>query len=164
MRTLNYALLGLCLVLASAVPVLAQGQADGTPPADGHSAANATAMQERHAALVAARQAALDGFHENRTRILQEYNATLHAIRASFLENKTKVLDDCAAKRNETSGNATAQCVKDGLKPLIEQARAGMKDARVKALGELTALRQAALSSFASAKAHADATYGKPSG
>jgi hypothetical protein len=165
---------GLAILIASAAPTLAQAP-DGTPGPDSHPGggpnqtaanhtANATEARERHATLVAARQAALDSFHENRTRILREYNASLHAIRASFLENKTKALDDCAAKRNETQGNETAKCVKDGLKPLIEKARADMKAAREAAQQALVDLRASVLSTFQSEKAKADARYGKPSG
>jgi hypothetical protein len=165
---------GLAILIASAAPTLAQAP-DGTPGPDSHPGggpnqtaanhtANATEARERHATLVAARQAALDSFHENRTRILREYNASLHAIRASFLENKTRVLDDCAAKRNETQGNATSKCVQDGLKPLIEKARTDLQAAREATLKALTDLRASALGGFQSAKAAADAKYGKPSG
>lgn len=129
----------------------------------------------RHQELVAARQAALDSYHENRTRILDNYSAAMHAIKDSFLENKTKLLADCHAARNATTGyaygyddddhegSAESQCVHDGMRNLTSQARAGIAQVRENAHAELIAARAAALGQFANAKAAANAKYGKPS-
>ncbi|HWH08429.1 MAG TPA: hypothetical protein VNX21_04455 [Candidatus Thermoplasmatota archaeon] len=162
--------LGLALGAFATAPAQAGGPdhaPDAHPPGEEareNRTANASALRERHAALVQARHAALDAFHENRTRILAEHNATLHAIKASFLENKTKVLEDCRAARNQTSGNATAKCVSDGLKPLIEKARADIAAAREAAQEALREARAAAVAKFHAEKAHVNARHGRPTG
>lgn len=174
-------LVALAILVAAAGTAVANGPPSGTPGADGahdesqaHGGnetagddANASergqAMRERYQALAAARRAALDGFHENRTRILDEYRASLNATRASFLENKTAVLEACRAEHADNSSEG-AQCVRDGLKPLIEKARADNKAAREKALADLAAARDASIAGFRHAKADADARYGRPDG
>jgi hypothetical protein len=111
------------------------------------------AAQERRAELQAARAAALEAFHENRTAAIEEFRAAHNATKASFLENKTRVLAECAALRNATTSddeNATgasdhSKCVRDGLKPLIEQARAEHKEQRETFQERMREARQGAL-------------------
>ena len=178
-------LLVLALVVAAAAgTALAQPGAAGRETGDDHRAAgkgnatgnethervNGTARAEaakaRHDELKAARNASLASFHENRTAALQAYHAAHNATKASFLENKTKVVEGCKAARNESraAGNASAEskCVRDGLKPLAEKARAEHEAAREAFLDALREARQAALDAFRAAKAHADARHGAP--
>ena len=119
--------------------------------------ARRTAAEERRAELQAARTAALDGFHANRTAALDAYHAAINATRTAFLAAKADVLADCAEQRNATEGNETAKCVKDGLKPLIEQARADHKAAREALKASLLDARRDAISGFAAAKARVEA-------
>lgn len=176
------------LVAAAAGTALAGGPGDHSPARkrgddarsqhddDGnHTAANKSAnhsaAKARHAELKAAREAALERFHENRTAALSAYHAAHNATKASFLENKTRVIEACQAAKNATrSANATrgnesgqpahAKCVQDGLKPLIEKARAEHQAAKDKLQERLKAARQAAMESFRAHRADADARHG----
>lgn len=162
MRTTLVMLIATGMLVGIAAPALAQApDGAGDRPSADERRANATA---RYQALVAARHAALDSFHENRTRIHDEYNASLHAIKASFLEDKAAAVEACQALRNSTDDkNATKNCVRDAVKPLIEKARADIKAAREKAHADLQAAREASMGSFRTARADADARYGRPS-
>jgi len=161
---------------AIAGPAMANPSSNHRPAhASGGKAADENVTAYR-AELKAARQAALDAFHENRTAAIREYNATLHAIRASYLENKTKVIDGC---RNATAvghpkpanmSNASkeeklafAHCVKDGLAPLKLSARENMTEARESFQEKMREARQAALEGFKASKAHAAAKH-RPGG
>ena len=140
----------------------AQGNATGNETDDRvNGTARAEAAQARAAELRAARNASLASFHENRTAAIEAFHAAHNATRTSFLENKTKVVEGCRAARNESraEGNASAasKCVRDGLKPLIEKARAEHKAALDAFHAALREARQHAMESFRSAKAHADA-------
>lgn len=151
-------LVGLMLLVVAAGTALAQG-----PPED--AASRRDAMRARHAELMAARNASLASFHENRTAAIDAYHASINATRASFLENKTLVIDGCRAARNATSddnNSAFAKCVSDGLRPLIEKARAEHKAAREAFHDRLVDARRAAIAGFIHARADADARHGRP--
>lgn len=134
--------------------------------ARGDPALRAEAAKARVAELKAAREAALASFRENRSGALAAFHAAHNATKASFLENKTLAIEACRAAKNETRGNETAgapghaQCVKAGLKPLVEKARAEHQAAREAFLQALRDAREASLGKFRAAKAHADARHG----
>lgn len=120
--------------------------------------ARRAAAEERRAELTAARQAALDGFHANRTAALDAYHAAINATRTAFLAAKAEVLADCAEQRNSTGNSSEmSKCVRDGLQPLIDQARADHKAAREAFVASLLEARRGAIEGFAAAKARADA-------
>ena len=155
------ALVAAAIVLGTAGAALAQGPLSESPANERPQAA-----QERRVALEAARAAVLDAFRENRSLVLEEYRASLAATRASYLENKTLVLQACdetrAAFANNSGGDGApehAKCVQDGLKPLIEKARAEMQSAREHAKERLAELRQHGLSEWAKSRQQADARY-----
>lgn len=193
MRTTNLLLIAGALVISAATPVLADGPGAAGPGARGnetaknHTAsnhtANATEREARHDALVEARHAALESFKENRTAALAAYHASLNATRASFLENKTRVLEACKATRDaahdnktadnetndtnktnetDTKGGSNGHCVRDGLKPLIEKAHAEIKAAQDAFHDAMKTAREHALASFQKSHDDADAKYGRP--
>lgn len=162
MRTSTRFLLTLAvfgLMAGSVGTVLAGGPDHGHGAAPEDKAAQRDAQKARVAEMREARQAALASFHENRTLAIAEFKAANEATRASFLENKTRVLEECAEARNATSGNETAKCVRDGLKPLIEEARAAHKEARETFLERMKAARDHSMASFGKAKAAAHARH-----
>ncbi|HWG92080.1 MAG TPA: hypothetical protein VNZ52_14620 [Candidatus Thermoplasmatota archaeon] len=123
-----------------------------------HNETNASDNESARSDLRSARAAAMESFHENRTAALREYNQTLHAIKEAFLAAKKQVIEACQAQRNatNTSGNdSVRQCVKDGLKPLIEEARADMKEAKELCQQKLLSYRTKAIAGFREAKARA---------
>lgn len=132
----------------------------------GNGTARGEAMKARAAELRAARNASLASFHENRTAAIEAFREAHNATKASFLENKTRVIEACHAARNESraAGNASdaSKCIRDGLKPLAEKARAEHEAAREAFHDALREARQAAMGSFRAAKAHADARHGAP--
>jgi hypothetical protein len=147
------------LVLALPMQALAAG------PPEGKGERGAEARAE-HGNMSAAKRAALDSFHENRTRILQEYHDALAAIRASWHENKTRVLAACRGVGDGEHGNnsamsnlskeerlAYAHCVRDGLAPLKNATRADMRDAREAAHDALKAAREAVKATYRAARA-----------
>lgn len=150
-------LLTLIVVGVAAVPAFAQG--DGGAP-------DQTAREERMSKLREARNESIRSFHENRSAAFADYHAAFNATKASFMENKTRVQAECAALRNQTAGganetddNATANsggCVREGLKPLIQQARAEHKAQKDALRERLMDAREAAKASFQAARA----TYG----
>jgi hypothetical protein len=157
------ALLGLLLVATAGTAAFASAQggsehanesaADHPGPHgnETNETRNETDEHQRHDELEGARHVALSSFQENRSAALKLYRDTLDGIRASFLENKTKVIDGCRAERNATKGNGTEgdqHCVRDGLKPLIEKAHADIRAAQDKLHDTLVALRTAALAQF----------------
>ena len=139
----------LTTLLAAAFLSVAVGAALAQP-GEGQGGAGA----ERRAAMEEmreARNASLAEFKANRSAIIAEYHAANNATRASFLENKTLVIDGCRAARNATADDNNSQyakCVSDGLKPLIEAARAAHAEAREDAREELIAAREAAKAAF----------------
>lgn len=173
MRTILIAILSLGLVAAAAVPALAQPGAGAGNAADHQNETgrqNATARHEaamaRHDELMAARQAVLESFKENRSAVLAEYRASLNATRTAFIEAKADVLEACNLTRaaftnnsNSTDAPDHAKCVSDGLKPLIEEARAANKAAREEALSKLQALRASGLSAWAKSLREANEHY-----
>lgn len=144
-------------LLASAVAaalLLVGGTAALAQAPDDH-VSRAEAAKARHDEMAAARAAILDGFHANRSAILDAYHASLNATRASFLENKSAVLERCGESRS----NETAKCVTDGLKPLIEKARAEHKAARELALDKLREQRALGMAAWAKAFREANEHY-----
>lgn len=120
--------------------------ADDNETAARHNGTRGDNESARHDELAHARHAALASFQENRSAALQAYRDTLESIRASFLANKTAVIDACkAARANNTTDD---HCVKDGLKPLIEKAHADIRAAQEKLHDRLVALRTAAIVGF----------------
>lgn len=119
---------------------------------------NQTAREERmanakarHDALAAARNASLASFHENRTAAIEAFHAANNATKASFIENKTRVQAECRALAN-TTGNETGGCVRDGLKPLIEKARAEHQAAKDAFRAAMLAARTNAMEQFRAAR------------
>lgn len=187
-RKILTTMLALGLVVGLATAALAQGQ--GQQPTTGPGAntdnqsnqtaqTNATlrqeAAQERYQALQAARGSILTGFNENRTKILEEYRASLNATRTQFLADKAEVIEACNATRAEFTNNTGstespehAKCVADGLAPLIEEARAANKAARELATSKLQTERAAGLSAWAKTLREANDRYqartGQPAG
>lgn len=127
---------------------------DATPPAPENES------EARHSELWNARKAALASFHENRSRILGEYHDALAAIRESYLENKSAVIEACRSDdANKTNATAFAHCIRDGLRPLKEQARADMREAREDAHEALKDFRGHAIAKFHADKTHIDARH-----
>lgn len=154
------------LVFGAAAGAFAQAPED--PGADRRASAEEkrAAAQERRAELLSAREAVLAAFKANRSAILAEYQESLNATRASFLAAKAEVLAACnetrAASTNssETRGAPEhAKCVSDGLKPLIEKARAEMSAAREEAHAKLVAERAHGMSAWAKARERANERY-----
>ena len=146
------------LILSSLVVLgllsLAAGAALAQPGGGEQRSERAAAFAE----MREARNESLRSFHENRTAAIDALHAANNATRASFLENKTRVIDECRAARNATAddnNSAFAQCVRDGLKPLIEAARAAHADAREDCREALIAARENAKAAFAAARADA---------
>ena len=112
------------------------------------------AGSERRAAMEEmreARNASIAEFKANRSAALAEYHAAINATRASFLENKSRVIEACNAARNATADDNNsdyASCVSDGLRPLIDAARAAHQEAREAAQAKLLAAREAAKAAF----------------
>ena len=71
------------------------------------------------------RTAARESFAENRSALLQTFLDRLHAARTSWLENATKIREDCHAD-NESA----PQCVRDGYRAWREANRGEIKDLR----------------------------------
>ncbi|HUR69432.1 MAG TPA: hypothetical protein VM370_09315 [Candidatus Thermoplasmatota archaeon] len=133
--------------LAAALLTVAVGAALAQPGGDGARSERAAAMAE----LREARNASIAEFKVNRSAALADFHAANNATRASFLENKTLVIDGCRAQRNATEDDNNsdyAKCVSDGLKPLIESARAAHKAAREAAQAKLEAARETAKAAF----------------
>ncbi|HET6405823.1 MAG TPA: hypothetical protein VFH78_14360 [Candidatus Thermoplasmatota archaeon] len=163
-RTL-LALAAIGLLVAAAAPAIAQAPPPQTPGGGGGAAGQDAAAkgaerqqaaQERVAALQAARQAILDGFKANRSAILSEYLATLNATRERFLAEKANVLAACNETRAQSTNASETQeapdhatCVSDGLRPLIEEARAANAAARELALSKLQEERAKGMQSWA---------------
>lgn len=120
-----------------------------------------TDRQQRMKALHEARNASLASFKENRSAAFAEYHTAFNATKASFMENKTRVLAECAAARNATTGNATpggdgnntGGCVRDGMRPLIEQARAEHRAQKDALRERLLEARTNAMETFRQARA-----------
>lgn len=174
MTTRKTLLIGLAaaLVVSLAIPaVLAQGAnssgsnhsaGQGRSDAGSHMM-NATEREARHAELKAARESALASFHENRSAALKTYHDALNATRQSFLENKTRVLEACQAARNATTGNeSNDHCVRDGLRPLIQDARADIRDAQEAFRASMLAAREHAKAAFASHRHDINVKHGQP--
>lgn len=137
--------LGITTLLLATVAGAALAQGPGGP---------GERMEERRAkadALRAARNESLAMFHENRSAAIDEFRAANNATKQSFLENKTLVIDGCRAARNATAddnNSAYAKCVSDGLRPLIQNARAEHQAHREAFVDRMMAARQAALAHF----------------
>jgi hypothetical protein len=162
---LALAILG--LVFATALPAAfaeppsghrgASGDKAGRGPGGGD---NATAKRE---AILAAKKASVESFNENRSRILSDYRAALNATRAAYLAAKASVIESCRAdgpadghaNASKEDKLAWAKCVKDGLAPLKEKARAEMAALKEKAKSDLLALRAKAVERFHAEKARA---------
>ncbi len=126
------------------------------------------AAKARYEALVAARHAAIDSFRENRSAIIDTYRADLNVTRDTFLADKAGVIEGCRAEHADMSNatseerDAYAKCVRDGVKPLIEKARADNAASREKARASLLELRTEKIGEFRQARDNADARYGRP--
>ncbi|HVM45729.1 MAG TPA: hypothetical protein VM582_07310 [Candidatus Thermoplasmatota archaeon] len=157
----------LTVLLVAAFLSLATGAALAQAPSNPGSQRDAAG--DRAAAMAemrAARNASLAAFHENRSAALADYREAINATRASFLENKTVVIDGCRAARNESAdddNSAFAKCVSDGLKPLIEKARAEHQAAREALAERLLAAREEAKAGFAAARADIRARHARAS-
>lgn len=75
-------------------------------------------------------------FRENRTALMERFVEQVHALRASWLENATKIREGCHASeldhRNETKENRTAaaHCVRDGYRDWRAAHAADIKEIR----------------------------------
>lgn len=101
---------------------------DGKAKAAGHRA-NATAdhddVDSNRTWDRANRTAARESFAENRSALMESFLDRLHAARASWLENSTKVREDCHAD-NESAKH----CVRDGYRSWRDAHRGEMKELR----------------------------------
>lgn len=139
--------IGITTILLATIAGAAIAQGPGDAPQE---------RRERMQALREARNESLQQFRENRTDAIQDFLAAHNETKRSFLENRTRVIDECDAARNETSddnNSADAKCVSDGLRPLIEQARAEHKAQREAFHERMIAARQAAIEHFRAARA-----------
>lgn len=160
--------------VAALVAVPLQAMAAGP---DDHASDRASAAQERRAALMAAKEAAMAAFHEARQAALADYHAALQALKDSFHENRTRILEECrpvahsdaedAPSNNSGMANlskeerlAFAHCIHDQMGELKNATRAAMREAREAAHDALQAARQAALDAFRQARADWDAEHG----
>ena len=153
MRTkLLYACLSIGLLVGVAAgAALAQDEDEGAP--------DQTARQERIEKLREARNESLRMFREDRADAIADYRAAFNATKASFLENKTRVLDECGASADDNESesgdeaNQTAtHCVRDGLKPLIQKARTEHKAQKDELLARLLQAREDAKAHFLAAR------------
>lgn len=71
------------------------------------------------------RTAARESYAENRTALMETFVARLQSVRASWLENATKVREDCHAD-NESAKH----CVRDGYRSWREAHRVEIKELR----------------------------------
>lgn len=152
----------LTTLLASAFLAVAAGAAFAQAPSEPRGGERAA----MHAEMREARNASIHQFAENRTAALTEYRASINATRASFLENKTLVIDGCRAARNasaDDNNSAFAKCVSDGLKPLIESARAAHAEARETLHDKLLAARENARAGFESHRSEIRGRHAPPS-
>lgn len=140
--------IGITTILLATIAGAALAQGPGGDAADDR--------RERVQALREARNESLQQFHENRTAAMEEFRAAHNETKRSFLENKTRVIDECNAARNETAednNSEYAKCVSDGLRPLIQQARAEHKAQRDAFHERMIEARQAAIEHFRAARA-----------
>lgn len=141
--------IGLTTLMLAGIAGAAFAQApDGTGDA-------AQERRERMQELRAARNESLASFHENRTAAIADYHAANNETKRSFLENKTRVIDECNAARNassEDNNSVYAKCVSDGLKPLIQKARAEHAEHREAFRERMVAARTAAIEHFQAAR------------
>lgn len=152
----------------------ASSGAAGSGGAGGHGKSLGNMSAENRTAYIAemkeARAAALASFKENRTAAHAAWNATMHAIKESYLENKTLVIKGC--RSNETKpadmGNASkeekqafAKCVRDGLRPLKAAARADIEEAREEFRSAMKSAREAAMGHFAAKRQDAAHRHGR---
>lgn len=141
--------IGITTILLATIAGAAMAQGPGSGDA-------AQERRERMQALREARNESLQQFHENRTAAIEEFRAAHNETKRSFLENKTRVIDECNAARNETADDNNSEyssCVSDGLRPLIEQARAEHKTQREAFHERMLEARQAAIEHFRAARA-----------
>lgn len=151
MRTLP-----LALFLAGTL-VLAASIAAATPGED---------AKARRDALNAAKREALDRFHDNRTAAIENHTLAINKTRASFIENKTRVIESCKANRTIAYGQANPdpKCIQDGLRPLAAKARAEHKAARDAFHARMDAAKENARDWFDAQRAMILAKYPRPSG
>ena len=71
------------------------------------------------------RTAARESFAENRTALMETFVARLQSVRASWLENATKVREDC-----HVDDESAKHCVRDGYRSWREAHRVEMKELR----------------------------------
>lgn len=129
------------------------------------------AFDAYHAALNATRAS----FQENKTRVIEACRAE-HPEGIADKDNLTRQNDanetrhnetNDTSPRNETRGtdndgrSAFGHCVRDGLKPLIEKARAQIRDAHEELRAALEAARDHAKASFASHRHEINAKHGQ---
>jgi len=142
-------------MLAIGITTILLTLAAGAALAESHGGEAAQERRERAAELREARSASLASFHENRTAAIADFRAEHNETKRSFLENKTLVIDGCSAARNETdddNNSEYAKCVSDGLRPLIQQARAEHKAQREAFHDRMLAARSAAIAQFQAAR------------
>jgi len=137
MRTSKILLISLALALvavgATAAFALAKdGHAADAPPArhhDNETDENETAEHANESARHAERESARDNLSENRTAALEAFFDAMEAQRASFAENKTRVLDACHADNATAHNESERHCVRDGMKPVLAQHRHDLRAA-----------------------------------
>ncbi len=123
--------------------------------APGNAAGHANATDDRaaeNAEARAAREGAVASMRENRSAAGEDFRTRHAEVRASFLENKSRVIDECRRDASPPGGNATdderrafAHCVKDGLAPVKATARADFSAAREAFKARMASLREAFL-------------------
>lgn len=138
----------LAIGMTTILLALTAGAAFAQGPGNGDAAQE---RRERAEQLREARNTTLAMFHENRTAAIADYRAAHNETKRSFLENKTLVIEGCNAARNESAPENKSElsgCVSDGLRPLIEKARAEHAEQREAFRARMLEARQAAIAHF----------------
>jgi len=133
----------LAFTLAVAPAVMAAGGEEGKAKAQAAKAAgaerreNATAHEDADkSAERANRTAARESFAENRSALLETFLAGLHAKRASWHENATRVREAChnatfdAPNATKEQREERAHCIRDGYSAWRAEHHADMKELR----------------------------------
>ncbi len=155
-------------VLAISAVILLLVASSGLALAQGSTAEDRRAAQEaRRDELKASRATILEQFKANRTTIIAEYHEALNATKVAFMAHKADVQASCNATRQQSTGNADnesgmpehAQCMREGLAPYIQEARASNQAARENARASLVEARAHGMSEWAKSLREANARH-----
>jgi hypothetical protein len=126
------------------------------------------ALDAFHASLDATR----DSFLENKTKVIDACRAS-HPEGGGSDDNETRAdhanktrdnetNETHQPKTNETGSSDSGQCVRDGLKPLIESAHAEIRAAQQDFRDAMRDARESALAQFATHRHEVNAKHGQP--